>query len=165
MKKFKFIFLVYLIGFVSVTFYLYRTDNLSLKLVDAVSSNENIHQAIQLEKATLDLGMASEEDVTSKILGDDHTIKFNTTALSASNDRSTMSLKLNNNYSDKKIDMAVKCSTSSNYISVYPDKNNYTINANDDIDVLITVQLNKHDISSDVNVDFQCEIVSSAFSN
>jgi len=160
MKKFKFIFFVYLIILVSITFYLDTTDNLSLKLVDAVYSEDDSHQAIKLEKAVLDSGMASEEDVTTKIISDDDTIRFHPTVLSSDNDKSTMNLKLRNNYSDKKVDVGIKCSSTSDYISVYPDKSNYVIDKNGDIDVLITVQLNQNKISSDTNVDFQCEVVS-----
>ena len=159
MKKFKFIFFVYLVILVSLTFYLDTTDNLSLKLVDAVHTGDDIQQAVKLEKAVLDLGMTSEEDVTTKIFNDD-TIKFNTTMLSNNNDKATMNLKLSNNYSDKKIDVGIKCSSTSDYISVYPDKNNYTIDKNEDVEVLITVQLNKRDISGNANVDFQCKVVS-----
>ncbi len=165
MKKFKFIFFLYLIVLVSFAFYLDKTDNLNFKLMDAVYSKDDIRQAVKLEKAVLDLGMLSEEDVTIKMLGDDHTIKFNITALSNDNDRSTMSLKLNNNYPNKKIDVEIKCLTTSDSILVYPDKNNYIIDGNEGADVLITVQLNKNNISSNMNIDFQCEIVSSILSN
>lgn len=161
MKKFKCIFFIYLIVLVCIYFSLDKTDNLNYRLADPVYSEVDIDKAVKLESAILDLGMKSEEDVTSKVVNESKIIKLNTLNLSSENDKSTMYLRINNKYSDKKVDVEIKCSSSSDYISVYPDKNKYTIDENEDANVLITVLLNKDKVYDNVNVDYQCEIVSS----
>lgn len=161
MKKFKCIFFIYLIVLVCIYFSLDKTDNLNYRLADSVYSEVDIDKAVKLESAILDLGMKSEEDVTSKVVNESKVIKLNTLNLNSENDKSTMYLRINNKYSNKKVDVEIKCSSSSDYISVYPDKNKYTIDENKDANVLITVLLNKDKVYDNVNVDYQCEIVSS----
>lgn len=162
MKKFKIVFFICFIMMLSAFMYLNNTRDLSLSIVDAVYSKDDISDTIKIDSVVKDLGMSSEEDVTNIIINNDNNISLNTTTLSEDNPKSTLNLKLSNPYIDSKVTNKVECFTSSEYINIYTDKDMYVMDVNDSIDIVINIELSNSGLISDEMINFNCKIVSSA---
>lgn len=160
MKKFKFIFFFSLILLGTCFYYFSISDYFKIKIVDDVYSKSNMEE-VKVASVIKDMGMTSEEDITTNIVNDSNSISFTGTNLSINNPKTTLNLKLTNSYLDKKIDSEVECFTSSSYIDIYTDKNNYVIDRNSSIDVVITIELNNNRFYRDEVINYNCKIISS----
>lgn len=160
MKKFKFIFFFSLILLGTCFYYFSISDYFKIKIVDDVYSKSNMEE-VKVASAIKDMGMTSEEDITTDMVNDSNSISFTGTNLSINNPKTTLNLKLTNSYLDKKIDSEVECFTNSSYIDIYTDKNNYVIDKNSSIDVVITIELNNNRFYRDEVINYNCKIISS----
>ena len=160
MKKFKFIFFFSLILLGTCFYYFSISDYFKIKIVDDVYSKSNMEE-VKVASVIKDMGMTSEEDITTNIVNDSNSISFTGTNLSINNPKTTLNLKLTNSYLDKKIDSEVECFTNSSYIDIYTDKNNYVIDKNSSIDVVITIELNNNRFYRDEVINYNCKIISS----
>lgn len=161
MKKFKIIFFMCLTIMLSVFMYLNTTRDFSVKALDDASKEVNVEETIKIDSAIKDLGMDSEEDVTTTILNKDNSISFNGTTLSKTNPKTTLNLKLVNSSLDNKVNNQVECFTSSSYINIYTDKDVYVIDEDSSIDIVINIELNNNEFLNNEIIDFNCKIVSS----
>ena len=118
-------------------------------------------EEVKVASVIKDMGMTSEEDITTDMVNDSNSISFTGTNLSINNPKTTLNLKLTNSYLDKKIDSEVECFTNSSYIDIYTDKNNYVIDKNSSIDVVITIELNNNRFYRDEVINYNCKIISS----
>lgn len=160
MKKFKFIFFFSLILLGTCFYYFSISDYFKIKIVDDVYSKSNMEE-VKVASVIKDMGMTSEEDITTNIVNDSNSISFTGTNLSINNPKTTLNLKLTNSYLDKKIDSKVECFTNSSYIDIYTDKNNYVIDKDSSINVVITIALNNNKFYRDEVIDYNCKIISS----
>lgn len=160
MKKFKFIFFFSLILLGTCFYYFSISDYFKIKIVDDVYSKSNMEE-VKVASVIKDMGMTSEEDITTDMVNDSNSISFTGTNLSINNPKTTLNLKLTNSYLDKKIDIEVECFTNSSYIDIYTDKNNYVIDKNSSIDVVITIELNNNRFYRDEVINYNCKIISS----
>ena len=160
MKKFKFIFFFSLILLGTCFYYFSISDYFKIKIVDDVYSKSNMEE-VKVASVIKDMGMTSEEDITTDMVNDSNSISFTGTNLSINNPKTTLNLKLTNSYLDKKIDSEVECFTNSSYIDIYNDKNNYVIDKNSSIDVVITIELNNNRFYRDEVINYNCKIISS----
>lgn len=160
MKKFKFIFFFSLILLGTCFYYFSISDYFKIKIVDDVYSKSNMEE-VKVASVIKDMGMTSEEDITTDMVNDSNSISFTGTNLSINNPKTTLNLKLTNSYLDKKIDSEVECFTNSSYIDIYTDKNNYVIDKNSSIDVVITIELNNNRFYRDEVINYNCKIISS----
>ena len=161
MKKFKIIFFICLAIMLSVFMYLNTTRDFTVKALDDVSKEVNVEETIKIDSAIKDLGMDSEEDVTTTILNKDNSISFNGTTLSTTNPKTTLNLKLVNSSLDNKVNNQVECFTSSSYINIYTDKDVYVIDEDSSIDIVINIELNHSKFLNNEIIDFSCKMVSS----
>lgn len=161
MKKFKIIFFICLAIMLSVFMYLNTTRDFTVKALDDVSKEVNVEETIKIDSAIKDLGMNSEEDVTTTILNKDNSISFNGTTLSTTNPKTTLNLKLVNSSLDNKVNNQVVCFTSSSYINIYTDKDVYVIDEDSSIDIVINIELNNNKFLNNEIIYFNCKIVSS----
>ena len=161
MKKFKIIFFICLAIMLSVFMYLNTTRDFSVKALDDVSKEVNVEETIKIDSAIKDLGMDSEEDVTTTILNKDNSISFNGTTLSTTNPKTTLNLKLVNSSLDNKVNNKIECFTSSSYINIYTDKNVYVMDEDSSIDIVINIELNNNEFINNEIIEFSCKIVSS----
>ena len=160
MKKFKFIFFFSLILLGTCFYYFSISDYFKIKIVDDVYSKSNMEE-VKVASVIKDMGMTSEEDITTDMVNDSNSISFTGTNLSINNPKTTLNLKLTNSYLDKKIDSEVECFTNSSYIDIYTDKNNYVIDKNSSIDVVITIELNNNRFYRDEVINYNCKIIPS----
>ena len=161
MKKFKIIFYICFVMLLSAFMYLNNTRDLSLSIVDVAYSKNDVSGAIKIDSVIKDLGLSSEEDVTKTIINNGNNINFSGTTLSVDNPKTTLNLKLSNPNINNKVTSEVKCISNSNYINIYTDKDNYIINENDSVNIVINIELSNNTITNNDIVDFNCKIVSS----